>query len=61
MTYQETFNQTLKDIRMVCNATGNESLANTIVKRLFDFSDELKNNDLIKDTDNDTTIENYDK
>jgi len=53
MTYQNIFNETLKDIRMVCSATGNDALANTIVKRLFDFSDELKDNDLIKDTDYD--------
>jgi len=54
MTYQNIFNETLKDIRMVCGATGNDALANTIVKRLFDFSDELKDNNLIKDTDNDS-------
>jgi hypothetical protein len=59
MTYQEIFNKSLKDIRMICNATGNEPLANTIVKRLFDLSDELKDNNLIKDTDNDTE-NNYD-
>jgi|AntAceMinimDraft_7_1070363.scaffolds.fasta_scaffold10924_1 hypothetical protein len=54
MTYQTIFNKTLKDIRMLCNVTNNETLGNTIVKKLFDFSDELKDNDIIKgDNDND--------
>jgi hypothetical protein len=53
-TYQELFNNTLKDIRLVCKATGNNPLADVVIKRLFDFSDEMKENDIIrKDNDND--------
>lgn len=52
--YQTVFNSTLKNIRMVCNATGNKPLADTIIKLMFDFSDELKQNNLILgDQDND--------
>lgn len=58
MTYQKLFNQTLRDIRMVCNATGNEALANTIIKRMFDFSDDLKTHNLIKDKDNEKSQQN---
>lgn len=54
MTYQEIFNNHLKSIRLACNATGNKALADTIVKLMFDFSDELKAYNLIKgDKDND--------
>jgi hypothetical protein len=55
MTYQEIFNKHLKSIRMVCNATGNHPLADTLIKLMFDFSDELKENKIVKDNDNDTT------
>jgi len=51
MNYQEIFNEHLKKIRLVCNATGNEPLANTVIKLMFDFSDELKDNNLLKDKD----------
>ena len=48
-SYQEIFNDYLSKIRLVCNATNNKSLGTTIVKLMFDFSDELKDNDLIAD------------
>jgi len=54
MTYQEIFNKHLKSIRLICNATGNKSLADTLIGVMFDFSDELKANNIIKgDNDND--------
>jgi hypothetical protein len=53
-TYQELFNNTLKDIRLVCKATGNNPLADVVIKRLFDFSDDMQENNIIrKDNDND--------
>ena len=52
MTYQEIFNKHLKSVRQICNAVGNEPLANTLIKLMFDFSDELKDNDIIGDNDN---------
>jgi hypothetical protein len=53
MNYQEIFNEHLKSTRDLCNATGNMPLGNVLVKKLFDFSDKLKDNDLIKgDNDN---------
>jgi hypothetical protein len=55
--YQNVFNSTLKNIRMVCNATGNKSLADIVIKLMFDFSDELKQKNLIKgDNDYDREI-----
>jgi len=54
--YQEIFNDKLRIARKICNATGNQNLANEIVKLFFDLSDELKNNNLLtinKDIDND--------
>ena len=52
MTYQEIFNKHLKSIRRLCNATGNEFFAKEIIGVMFDFSDELKDNDIIGDKDN---------
>jgi hypothetical protein len=53
-TYQELFNDTLRDIRLACKATGNNPLADVVIGRLFDFSDNLQKNDIIrKDKDND--------
>jgi hypothetical protein len=53
-TYQDLFNQTLSKIRMVTNATGNKPLGDALVKIMFDFSDALKDKDLLKgDLDND--------
>jgi hypothetical protein len=54
MTYQEIFNKHVKSIRLICKATGNNPLADTVIGVMFDLSDELKKNNLIKgDTDND--------
>jgi hypothetical protein len=54
MTYQDLFNQMLTKIRIATNATGNKPLGDTIVKILFDFSDDMKSHNLIiGDTDND--------
>lgn len=47
--YQDLFNNTLSKIRLVLLATGNQDLMKAIAKIMFDFSDELKDNDLIKD------------
>lgn len=47
--YQDLFNNTLSKIRLVLSATGNQDLMKTVAKIMFDFSDELKDNDLIKD------------
>ena len=47
--YQDLFNTTLSKIRLVLSATGNQDLMKTVAKIMFDFSDELKDNDLIKD------------
>ena len=54
MTYQEIFNRHLKSVRLICNATGQQALADTVIGVMFDLSDDLKKNNLIKgDTDND--------
>lgn len=50
-TYQEIFNDKLKLIRLLCNASGNASFGDSIIKVMFDLSDELKDNQLIKDGD----------
>jgi hypothetical protein len=49
--YQDLFNNTLSKIRLVLLATGNQDLMKAIAKIMFDFSDELKDKDLIKDKD----------
>lgn len=61
--YQDIFNDKLRIARKICNATGNQNLANEIVKLFFDLSDELKDNNLIiiKDADNDNDNRNYNK
>ena len=57
--YQDIFNNHMKQIRMVCNATGNKPLGDTLVKLMFDFSDNLKNNNLLNgDADNDNQPKN---
>ena len=56
--YQNIFNEHLKKIRLVCSATGQEALGNTIVGLMFDFSDDLKDNNLILDTDKDNQYGN---
>ena len=54
--YQDLFNNTLSKIRLVLLATGNQDLMKAIAKIMFDFSDELKDKDLLNDKEqvNDT-------
>ena len=61
MTYQEIFNSTLKNIRMVTNAIGNKSLGDTLVKIMFDFSDELRENNIIREDKDYDTQPSYNK
>lgn len=60
--YQKLFNDTLSKLRLVLVATGNQDLMKAVAKVMFDFSDDLKDNNLIKDEEkqNDkTTIQKY--
>lgn len=45
--YQEIFNKYLKQIRWLCNATNNSSLGNSLIKIMFDFSDELQAKNIV--------------
>ena len=47
--YQKLFNDTLSKLRLVLVATGNQDLMKAVAKVMFDFSDDLKDNNLIKD------------
>lgn len=47
--YQKLFNETLNKLRLVLVATGNQDLMKAVVKVMFDFSDNLKDFNLIKD------------
>ena len=47
--YQKLFNETLSKLRLILIATGNQDLMKATVKVMFDFSDALKENNLIKD------------
>lgn len=51
MTYQELFNRTLTKIRYATSGAllDNEPLMKAIVKIMYDFSDDLKDNNLILD------------
>ena len=51
MTYQEIFNQTLTKIRYATSGAllNNEPLMKAIVKIMYDFSDEMRKNNLIND------------
>lgn len=51
--YQKLFNEMLNKLRLVLIATGNQDLMKAAVKVMFDFSDDLKENDLIKDKEQD--------
>lgn len=60
--YQKLFNDTLSKLRLVLVATGNQDLMKAVAKVMFDFSDDLKDNNLITDEEkqNDkTTIQKY--
>lgn len=60
MTYQKIFNDTLSKIRIATSAVveNNEPLMKTLVKIMYDFSDELKREELIKDKDDGRTRQN---
>ena len=45
--YQTIFNETLTKLRLVVSATGNEHLMKAVAKIMFDFSDALKDNNLL--------------
>ena len=47
--YQKIFNETLTKLRLVISATGNEDLMRVVAKIMFDFSDQIKENNLITD------------
>lgn len=47
--YQTIFNETLSKLRLVVSATGNEHLMKAVAKIMFDFSDCLKENNLLTD------------
>ena len=53
-TYQECFNNALSKMRIATGAIlmDNEPLMRTLCKIMYDFSDDLKYNELIKDTTN---------
>lgn len=61
MTYQEVFNKHLKNIRLITNALDNKALGDTLVKLMFDFSDELINNKIIKREQDNDKEKNYNK
>lgn len=50
--YQTLFNETLTKLRLVLSATDNENLMRAVAKIMFDFSDSLKDNNLIIDKEN---------
>lgn len=49
MTYQDNFNNALSKLRMVLEVTQNERLMRSVAKIMFDFSDTLKHENLLKD------------
>lgn len=53
-TYQECFNTALSKMRIATGAIlmDNEPLMRTLCKIMYDFSDDLKYNEIIKDTTN---------
>lgn len=53
-TYQECFNNALSKMRIATGAIlmDNEPLMRTLCKIMYDFSDDLKDNKIIKDTTN---------
>lgn len=57
MTYQKLFNETLSKMRLVTGTVlpDNELLMRSLVKIMYDFSDSLKQNGLLKGQDNDST------
>ena len=61
MTYQQIFNQALTKIRYATSGAliDNEPLMKAIVKIMYDFSDELKENNIIRTNDNEKLPKNF--
>lgn len=55
--YQDIFNETLSKLRLVVEATGNRDLMRCVAKIMFDFSDALKENNLLKDKEQKNAIQ----
>ena len=53
MTYQKIFNETLSKMRLITGAVlpDNEPIMRSLVKVMYDFSDALKANNLLKGQD----------
>lgn len=53
MTYQQLFNETLSKMRLVTGAAlqDHEPLMRSLAKIMYDFSDGLRDNDLLKGQD----------
>lgn len=60
MTYQELFNETLTKMRYATSGAvlNNEPLMRSLVKIMYDFSDELKKNKIIVERTNDNEQKN---
>jgi len=60
MTYQELFNKTLTKMRYATSGAvlDNEPLMRTLVKIMYDFSDDLKKNKIIVERTNDNEQKN---
>lgn len=60
MTYQELFNETLTKMRYATSGAvlNNEPLMRSLVKIMYDFSDELKKNKIIVERTNDDEQKN---
>ena len=62
ITYQELFNKTLSKMRYATSGAliDNEPLMKALVKIMYDFSDSLKENNLLSERTNDNAIQtNY--
>jgi hypothetical protein len=59
MTYQELFNQTLTKMRYATSGAlvNNEPLMRALVKIMYDFSDDLKRNNIIMERTNDDGLD----
>ena len=59
MTYQELFNKTLTKMRYATSGAllNNEPLMRTLVKIMYDFSDDLRRNKIIVERTNDNDEE----
>ena len=59
MTYQELFNQTLTKMRYATSGAlvNNDPLMKALVKIMYDFSDDLKRNNIIMERTNDDGLD----